>query len=173
MRTWLRRQPAPRPKRASCALRLELLEERTLPATINWIAGSGAFDVGSNWSGGAGPRPNDVAVIDTGSTAARIAIQPGDTLQVQAINTATADTLSFNSGALLTVTVGTSTLNGPLSMSGGALTVSGSGVNLTANGTTTLTNANLFASGGAQLSLPKATTYVSSATHGAALQGSC
>src|SRR5207247_9941271 len=30
--------------------RLEPLEERTLPATINWIAGSGNFDDGTNWS---------------------------------------------------------------------------------------------------------------------------
>src|SRR5437773_9690504 len=79
---------------------LEPLEDRTLPATINWIAGSGDFDVGSNWSGGVVPGPNDVAVIDTGSTAATITIQPSDSIQVQAINTASADTLSFTEVAV-------------------------------------------------------------------------
>src|SRR2546421_131421 len=88
-------RPARRSKRAPCMLRLEPLEERTLLSTINWIAGSGNFDVGFNWSGGAVPGPNDVAVIDTGSTAATITIQNGDNIQVQAITTAGADTLSF------------------------------------------------------------------------------
>src|SRR5207247_9069238 len=105
--------------------RLEPLEERTLLATINWIAGDGNFDVGSNWSGGVVPGANDVAVIDTGSAAATVTIQNSDNLQVQAIHTASADTLSFTvtSGLLpvstdpaLTVTAGRSTLGGPLAM---------------------------------------------------------
>jgi hypothetical protein len=150
-------------------LNLEPLEDRTLPATITWIAGSGNFDVGSNWSGGVVPGPNDVAVIDTGSTAATITIQYSDNLQVQAINTASADTLAFTpappdegQGGALTVTAGSSTLNGPLSMDGGFLTANGSGASLTANGRTTLADASLFASGGAQLSLPTATSYADS-----------
>src|SRR5437763_12560998 len=102
--TRLRARPARRPKWAPSVLRLELLEERTLLATINWIAGSGNFDVGSNWSGGVVPGPNDIAVIDTGSTAATITVegftslnvvsQKAEDFQVQAINTGNNDTLS-------------------------------------------------------------------------------
>ncbi len=169
----LRRQPARRPNCASYRLSLEPLEARTLPATINWIAGSGNFDNGSNWSGGVVPGFNDVAVIDTASTAATITIQKGDNIQVGAIDTASADTLAITgvlrstdpmesasySGGALTVTTGSSTLNGPLSISGaGSLTANGSGASLTANGTTTITNGSLSANGGAQLSLPTLTT---------------
>src|SRR5947207_6768678 len=63
---------------------LEPLEQRTLLATINWIAGSGNFHDGSNWSGGLVPGANDVAVIDTGATAATITMQSADNIQVQA-----------------------------------------------------------------------------------------
>jgi hypothetical protein len=151
-------------------LNLEPLEDRTLPATITWIAGSGNFDDGANWSGGVVPGPNDVAVIDTGSTAATITIQNGDNIQVQAINTASADTLALTgvlvgivpggeyTGGALTVTSGSSTLNGSLSISGGgSLTASGSAVSLTANGTAAITNGSLSAKSGAQLSLPTLT----------------
>jgi hypothetical protein len=162
-------EPAGRPS-ARVRLTLEPLEDRTLLSTITWIAGSGNFDVGSNWSGGVVPGPNDVAVIDTGSTAATITIQNGDNIQVQAINTANADTLAFTgvfqdsslvgpsfAGGALTVTAGSSTLNGPLSIAAGSLTATGSGVSFTANGTTTFSNGSIGASNGAQLSLPALT----------------
>src|SRR5438309_2039332 len=75
-----------RPKKREYRPNVESLEDRTLLATINWInPGSGLFDVGSNWSGGVVPGANDVAVIDTGGTAATITIQNGDTIQVQGI----------------------------------------------------------------------------------------
>jgi hypothetical protein len=38
-----------------CRPRLEVLEDRTAPATINWIGGSGDFNTAGNWGGGVVP----------------------------------------------------------------------------------------------------------------------
>jgi hypothetical protein len=51
-------------------LALESLEDRVVPATITWSnPNGGAWDVGSNWVGGAAPGSGDTAVIDTTSAA--------------------------------------------------------------------------------------------------------
>jgi hypothetical protein len=59
--------------------------------------------------------------------------------------------------------MGDSTLSGPLAMTGGALTASGTAVTLIANGNSTISGANLFAQSGAKLSLPQMTSYVAAA----------
>jgi YD repeat-containing protein len=138
-------------------LSLEVLESRILLSADNWIASSGNWDVGSNWSLGQAPGAGDTAVINT-SSAATITIQSGDNINVQNVTTGSNDTLSITGGSL-TVTSGTSTLSGALSMSGGSVTATGSGVSLTADGSTTVAGASLDASGGAALSLPNLTSY--------------
>jgi RHS repeat-associated protein len=172
-RYWLRNLLGARSSRTaherSPRLRLcvEPLEDRTLPSTVTWIAtGSGSWDVASNWQDATTnqnrlPTSTDDVTINT-AAAATITIQAGDNIQVQSVTTASNDTLSISGGSL-TVTAGTSALNGPLQVtSGGALTASGAGVSFTANGSTTVSGfrTNLDANGGATLSLPQLTSFV-------------
>jgi RHS repeat-associated protein len=165
-----KQQSSKRPGRRF-GLFLEKLEDRALLTTVTWINPNGGnWAVGANWSGGSVPGSGDNAVIDT-AAAATIAIQPGDTIQVQGVTTANNDTLSFTGGSL-TVTAGNSALSGPLAMMGGTLTASGAGVNLTASGTTAVSAASLFVSGGATLSLPHLTSHVSNGTFQATGVGS-
>jgi hypothetical protein len=42
-------RPAQRPARACRAIRLEALEDRTVPSTVNWVGGSGDWGTASNW----------------------------------------------------------------------------------------------------------------------------
>jgi RHS repeat-associated protein len=144
-------------------LELERLEDRTLLSTITWgLTGDGNWDVGANWQGGQVPGNGDTAVINT-VAAATITIQASDAIQVQALTTGSNDTLSFTGGSL-TVTAGTSSLDGPLSMTAGSLTATGAGTNCTANGTTSVSSASLYAKNGATLSLPGMTSYTNTNT---------
>jgi len=121
-----------------------------------WVApGGGNFDNPANWSAGRVPGPNDNAVINT-AAAATINIQPGDVESVLSLTTAANDTLSFTGGAL--TVAANSIISGPLTMTGGSLTASGIGATLTANGTSTVAGASLYAASGGQLSLPGLTS---------------
>jgi RHS repeat-associated protein len=125
---------------------------------VNWInPGSGNWDSAANWSTGKVPGTGDVAVINTTGNAT-ITIQSSDTIQVQALSTASTDTLSITGGSL-SVTTGASTLSGVLTMSGGTLIANGSGASLQANGATTIAKASLYAEGGASLDLPQLRAY--------------
>jgi RHS repeat-associated protein len=156
-----KRRRQPDWKRGFQQLLIEPLEDRVLPSMVTWINPNGGnWDVGSNWSTGSAPGAGDVAVINT-TSAATITIQAGDTIQVQGVTTGSNDTLSVTGGSL-TVTAGSSTLSGALTMTGGSLTASGSGVNLTANGSTNVSGASLYAQSGATLSLPQMTSYTPS-----------
>ena len=140
-------------------LLIEPLESRQLltGVEVHWIGPtSGFWDVATNWSPARVPVSGDTAVINTAATAT-ITIQSGDNIQVRGITTGSADTLSITGGALM-VTGGDSTLVGPLSMTGGSLSASGSGVNLTANTTAAVSEASLYAQNGAKLSLPGLTS---------------
>src|SRR5208337_4626686 len=118
---------------------IEPLEARQV-LSVNWISPtSGFWDVGANWSSGTVPTSSDDVVIDTAS-AETITIQSGDSIQVQSITTSSTDTLSIT---------------------GGSLTASGSGVNLTAGAATTVSSASLYAKSGATLSLRQMTSYAS------------
>jgi len=131
-----------------------------LDTTVTWInPNSGNWDVAANWSSGAVPSSGQYVVINTAS-AATITIQSGDSELVSSLETSANDTLSITGGSL-TVTVGTSTLSGPLAMTGGSLVANGSGASFTVSGTTTVATANLYAEGGAMLSLPGLTSYTS------------
>ncbi len=140
--------------------------------------GDGNWDNSANWN--ATPSPDwvggstnaypgqgaitgelDFVTIDTGASAATITVQAPDNLAVRALATAANDTLAITGGTLLVT--GNSTLQGPLSMSGGTLAAQGAKVTLTATGATIVTGASLSASNGATLSLPKLTSYANAA----------
>ena len=134
---------------------LELLEERQLLATVNWVStSSGDWNVASNWSTHAVPGSGDDVVINVSGATPSITISAGTEL-VHSI--AASDPLSITGGSL-TVT-SASTISGGLSMTGGTLEANGAGASLAVTGTTNVSNANLLAQGGAMLSLPDLTSY--------------
>ena len=134
---------------------MEVLESRQLLATVQWISTtSGSWDVGSNWSADTVPGPGDDVVIDVSGASPTVTISSN----VESVNSITAADPLVISGGGLTVAAN-STISGGLSMTGGSLTASGSGVTLTVTGTTTVSGANLYAAGGATLSLPQVSSY--------------
>jgi hypothetical protein len=154
---------AARTRRRSVPLSLEVLESRTLLSADTWInANGGNWDLDSNWDLGHAPRSDDTAVIST-TAAATITIQSGDDIQVQSVTTGSNDTLLIMGGSLK-VTAGNSTLSGPLSMEGGLLTVTGSGVKLTATGSTDVDGSSLSVFNGGHLALPALYYYASNDT---------
>ncbi len=112
-------------------------------------------------STGSVPGVGDVVVINTAS-AVTVTIQTGDTASVHSLTTAAIDTLSITGGSLSVAA--NSTLSGVLSMTGGELAASGSGVTFAATGTTNVSSASLYAGNGATLSLPNLTSYASKGT---------
>jgi hypothetical protein len=133
------------------------LEDRVLPTTVNWInPNSGNWDTAANWSTGSVPGAGDDVVINT-TGAVTVTIQAGDYESVHSLTTASNDTLSITGGSL--IVAANSTLSGGLAITGGSLTASGSGTTLTAAGATNISTADLFAEGGATLSLPQLTSY--------------
>jgi RHS repeat-associated protein len=136
-------------------LDVEPLELRQLLSTVNWInPGGGSWDVGSNWSTGTVPGPNDDVVINVNGASPTVTIGSN----VEAIQSiAAADPLSISGGGL-TVTAD-STISGGLTMTGGSLTATGSGVSLAVTGTTTDSGGSLNAENGASLSLPDLASY--------------
>jgi hypothetical protein len=135
----------PRGYRAS----FDVLERRSLLAVVNWIAATGGdWNVGSNWSTGQVPGPNDTAVIDlSGSPTISIGAQGADVGSIQST-----DPISVDS-SILTVS-GSSSLKGGLSLNGSTLTVSGAGVAFNVTGTTTVLDSSIEANSGAQISMP-------------------
>src|SRR5262245_59460934 len=49
--------------RPACRPRVERLEDRCVPALVNWVGGSGDWGDAANWSTGARPGPTDDVVI--------------------------------------------------------------------------------------------------------------
>jgi RHS repeat-associated protein len=140
---------------------LERLEDRTLPSAVTWIAGSGNWDVGANWSTGSVPASTDNVVIST-SAAATITYQASDGYSIQSLSTASNDTLSFTGGTLNIQA--SSTLSGPLTMTAGTLTAEGpvspaSPITVTAMGATSISGANIEATNLATFSLPNLMSY--------------
>lgn len=109
-------------------LRVELLEDRVVPATVTWVnTGSGDWNVGSNWSSGTVPGGGNTVVINTTATAT-ITVSSGYEF-IQSLSTAATDTLAI-SGGIIIPQAGTSTLNGPLSISSGKVEATGLGHHL-------------------------------------------
>lgn len=153
------RRREPRPVKR---LTLQSLEPRRVLAAIAWNnPAGGAWDVGSNWSTGNVPAASDDVTIDT-ATAATITIQSGDSINVNSVTTGANDTLSFSGGSL--TASASSFLSGPLTMTGGSLTASGPLTNFTADVATSISGASLHALSGATLSLPQLKSYASNAS---------
>jgi hypothetical protein len=165
-------RPAHRP------LRIEALEQRQLLSAVAWSGGgnNSNWDNPQNWSTGNVPGPGDDVTIST-AAAATIDIQPTDAESINSLTTASNDALSINGGSLSVAA--SSTLNGALSIDQGSLSVaasstftgglsmtnvsslvaSGTGVNVTVSGSTTLSDSDLWAEAGATLSLPNLASY--------------
>jgi hypothetical protein len=146
--------------------------------TVTWTwtgqGGDGNWDTAANWSATPSPHwvggstnaypgqgavagENDFVSIDTGVVPATITVQSSDTLSVERLDVAAADTLAI-AGGTLTVSAN-SELQGPLVMSGGTLAAQGYNVTLTATDPASVSGASLSASGGATLSLPLLGSY--------------
>ena len=154
----LRRRRAARQHHQSCSAMPETLECRVLLAGVTWVGGAtGNWNVAANWSTGKLPTSQDSVTIDPAG-ASTVKIIAGDGFAIAGLTTGADDTLTFTGGTL-TIN-GAATVNGPLTMSGGALGFSGAGANATINGITSATSATFFTSGGGKLTLPNLTTYV-------------
>ena len=128
---------------------MEILEPRQLLATVQWInPAGGSWDVASNWSTDAVPGSGDDVVINVSGASPTVTISSN----VESVHSITAaDPLGISGGGL--TVAANSTISGGLTMTGGSLTASGSGVTLTVTGTTTVSGGSLYAGGGATLSL--------------------
>jgi hypothetical protein len=146
-------RPRRKPRKKLLLPQLEPLENRQLLSTVDWISPtSGSWDLGSNWSGGNVPGPDDDAVVDV----------PGVTVTIssndESVNSITADDPLVISGGGLKVAAD-STIGGGLTMTGGSLTAKGSGVSFLVTGITTISGASLYAQSGARLTLSQLTSY--------------
>ncbi|MGC1721870.1 MAG: hypothetical protein WA746_23020, partial [Isosphaeraceae bacterium] len=100
--------------------------------------------------------------MPTASDDVTISLSGNPTIQIssgtQSVNSLTAtDPLSISGGSL--AVAATSTISGGLSMTGGSLAASGSGVSLTVTGTITVSGASLYAQAGASLSFTQLISY--------------
>jgi hypothetical protein len=136
---------------------MEILEVRqlltTVPVSWNNPAG-GSWDVASNWSDDAVPALTSAVTIDEpGNVAITISSNVESIASITSSNplTISGGGLSFSANSSLT---------GGITMTGGALTATGSGVTLMVTGTTSVSNASLYAQAGATLSLDQMTSYV-------------
>ena len=99
--------------------------------------------------------------INTGP-ALTVAIESVDNESIGSLTTGSTDTLSITGGSLTIAS--TSTLGGPLTMIGGYLEATGTAVNVTVSGATTVSDASLYAGAGATLGLPTLTSSISNGT---------
>ena len=145
---------------------LEPLESRTLLSSVNWTgaADGKSWAVAGNWSNDAVPTTSDDVTISLSGNPT-IQISSG----TQSVHSLTSsDLLSISGGSLSVAT--SSTLSGGLTMTGGSLIATGTGVTLSVAGTTTVSAADLEAQGGASLSLPALTSFTGGVNYGDTLQ---
>ena len=121
---------------------------------------------GRQLESGTVPGPGDNVTIPASSVT--VTIQSGDAESVSSITTGSNCTLTITGGSL--TVAANSTLSGGLAMSGGSLTATGSAVAVVVNGSTTINGGSLFATAGATLSLPAATSYADPANISATWQ---
>ena len=106
---------------------MEVLEDRQLLSTINWISTtSGDWNVGNNWSSGQVPGTGDDVVINVPGASPTITIDSG----AQSVNSLTAADPLVISGGSLTLAAA-SEIDGPLSLSGSTALIVDSGLTLT------------------------------------------
>ncbi len=125
------------------------------PTTVEWISSSsGNWNTASDWSTGVVPSSNQEVIIDVSGASPTITISSGS----MSVYSITADDPLSITGGSLTV-ASDSTISGGLAMTGGSLVANGSGATLTVSGTTIVSGANLYAEGGATLTLQDLTSY--------------
>ncbi len=137
--------------------------------TVTWSGGGDAssWSDANNWVGNQAPGSANNVVITNGS-GTNVVISSSVSVASIRCNKA----LTIASGSL-TVTTGTSSLQGMFTASGGTtLSASGTGTTLTSSGPVDIDNASLYVSGGATLSLPGAVAYNHSAGGDEVLQAS-
>ncbi|OWK41894.1 hypothetical protein FRUB_03972 [Fimbriiglobus ruber] len=120
-------------------MRVGLLEDRIVPATITWDSADhptgGSLESGSNWLGGVAPGPNDDAVINLTQTGT-VTASAADA--VNSITTNAKTTLEIT-GSSLALGAGNSTFGGPVTVdAAGALNVN-PGANVTIEENITIT----------------------------------
>src|SRR5262249_51753205 len=140
--------PPPRPARrgrlpprrpaAAGRPRLETLEDRTSPAVVRWVAGSGNWATPANWSTGRVPGPTDEVVINVSGTITVTHSQANDSIH----SLISENDLAFTGGSL--TGSGDSTLDSTFTLSGGTLASRGS---LTRNHVFTWTGGTLAGRG--------------------------
>ena len=135
-------------------LTIEPLEIRQLLTAVTWTgaADGTSWGVAGNWNTDTVPGASDQVTINLSGNPT-ITFSGGSSVA----SLTCSDTLSITGGTL--EVTGSSTISGALSMTGGALEASGTGVTFSVSGTTSISAGNLFASGGASLSLPNLTSY--------------
>jgi hypothetical protein len=120
-------------RRASVRPRLEALEERWCPATIDWAGGtSGDWTLGANWAGGNAPGASDVAHFASGKP--DCFIPAGSNISVGGLNMDSGYgnlTLNHNS---LPAQDSTLTVTGTANMDGGTVIQQGANCTLTMTG---------------------------------------
>jgi phage baseplate assembly protein gpV len=142
-------------RRRRCRLRVEVLESRQLLSTVDWSSStSGKWDVASNWSTDTVPAAGDNVVINVPRATVTISST------VEAVNSVTIDDPLDISGGGLTVAAD-STISGGLTVSGGtlggagAITVTGAfnwtGGDLNGAGATTLARGGTLSLSGSSM----------------------
>jgi hypothetical protein len=98
-------------------LRLEVLEARTVPATVHWINSAGGdWATASNWSTGHVPGPDDDVILD--ATASPAITHSSGTDTIHSLTSAGNDSLVVTGSTINLLT--TSTLDGPLTLTNGS-----------------------------------------------------
>ena len=94
-------------------MRLEFLEERAVPANINWIGASGAnWSATGSWQGGVVPGSGDIAVFDaTQATPGIVNVDTAETVGGILFSNSSGTPFTI-SGSMLTLQVGTITVQG-------------------------------------------------------------
>jgi len=125
-----------------CRISLEVLEDRLMLSTVQWINSSGGdWDTPSNWSTGALPGPGDDVVIDvtritvTHSSSASDSIHSLDSQATLSLSNGTLSIAASSTLSDLNVSDGTLTGAGDLTVTG---TMNWSGGTMSGTGTTTL-----------------------------------
>ncbi len=134
-----RRRPA-RTERKANRLWLEILEDRNLLSTVNWVNSAGGdWDTPGNWSTNALPGPTDSVVIDIPGQNNFVVSHSVDSADA-VLSVTSNDAINLTRGSLSLATDSTltnATATDVLSVGGGGFTGAGGGL-LTVNGTLTL-----------------------------------
>ena len=158
-------------------LLLERLETRIVPATDNWMGGSGNWSVATDWSNGLPTAGEDITIPNSNITVTYTSLS--GTLSINSLSLGSGATLAVASGSLTIAESGSdmtaSTLQGSVTLSGGSLSIasgtSASFTNLVTLNGGTLANATSLTIQNLSLSSGTLTTTSSVSVDGLAWSG--